>query len=80
MGEDCTHFQGFAMIRMVKTIKASLRLNLMPYRFIVNTLIHCATLLGTCKQFGNKIIYKIMLDFTVYLDRKYGGVPYHLIH
>lgn len=50
----------------------------MTYRFVVNALIHCSTLLRT--NFGKEKNIKIILDFMVYFYRNYvtGGVPFHL--
>lgn len=41
----------------------------MTYKFVVNALNHYAMLLGN--EIGKENNYKIMLDFTVYFDRKY---------
>lgn len=49
----------------------------MTYRFVVNSLTHCTTLLGY--EFGEEISYKITLDFSVRFDiyfmSQHGGVP-----
>lgn len=47
---------------------------LVTFRFVVNALTHCPTLLTILGM-------KIILDFIVYFDRKYsqyGGLPYPL--
>lgn len=49
----------------------------MTNRLVVNALIHCVTLLGNYFEKGK--VYKIILNFIVYCDRKYilhEGVPY----
>lgn len=41
----------------------------MTYKFIVNPLIHCVTLLGD--HVGKETTYIITLGFIVYLDKQY---------
>lgn len=47
----------------VKFIKAPARFKLMIYRFVVNVLTHCSTLLGI--NYVKEKIYKIIFDFMV---------------
>lgn len=47
----------------------------MTFRFVMNPLTHCATLLfGT---FGKETIYKLHLKVTIKSTSQYGGLPYH---
>lgn len=53
----------------VKFLKAPVGFDLVTHSYVVNALINCTTLLGN--NFGKENIYKVILDFIAYFDRKY---------
>lgn len=59
-------FKNFGKVKIIKNPAAGFKL--ITYRFIVNTRNNCATLLGN--NFVKEKIFKIILDFFVYFDRK----------
>lgn len=50
-------------------MKVAVGIELMTFRFVVNALAHCVSLLGNIIR--KESICKIILDFTVYFDMKY---------
>lgn len=84
------HDQNICVKTFWKGLKAAVGFALMTWKFVVNALMqsaaltHCAMLLAIGNNFGEEKMYRIILDFIVYINRKYlsqyGGLPYHLKH
>lgn len=60
-------FKNFGKVKIIKNPAAGFEL--ITYRFIVNAQNNCVTLLGN--NFVKEKIFKIILDFFVYFDRKH---------
>lgn len=67
-------FENFS--RNVKLVRAQIQ----TYRFVVNTLTHCAVLPGNnfCSKNINEFKLDFILFFTIESMSHHGGIPYHL--
>lgn len=68
------------MFGKIKDMKSPKEFELTTYKFLVNALIHCASLLDTYLGIKKNIILDLLLFILMKSTSHYGGVPCQPYH